>query len=123
MYSHLQKRVLKLQRRKSQRRLKKVKESSPEPSNVLFSYADAEERVAFNERYPEQTVLIGKQLPTESKRRLQELLRVNAYIFTWTYADTTRVPTMLVIDGKPFGTKHKLNEYNHIEPIEQNKEA
>ncbi|GKE61595.1 hypothetical protein Tco_1511962, partial [Tanacetum coccineum] len=83
--------VLKLQCWKSQRRLKKVKESSPEPSNVIF----------------------------KSKRRLQELLRVNANIFAWTYADMTRVPTTLVIDGNPFGTEHKLNEYNHIEPVEQ----
>ncbi|GKA43588.1 hypothetical protein Tco_0736312 [Tanacetum coccineum] len=46
-----------------------------------------------------------------------ELLQANADVFAWTYANITGVPRILVIDGKPFGTKHKLNEYKNIEPI------
>ncbi|GKA67736.1 reverse transcriptase domain-containing protein [Tanacetum coccineum] len=29
----------------------------------------------------------------------------------------------IMVDGKPFNTEHKLNEYNHIKPIKQNKRS
>nr|GEU72578.1 hypothetical protein [Tanacetum cinerariifolium] len=35
------------------------------------------------------------------------------------YADMTGIPRTIMIGGKPFNTKHKLNEYRHIKPIKQ----
>ncbi|GJS80839.1 reverse transcriptase domain-containing protein [Tanacetum coccineum] len=72
-------------------------------------------------RAPEQTVVIGKQLPTNFKRKLQDLMRSNVDVFTWTYTDMTRIPRTIMVEGKSFNTKHKLNEYKHIEPVKQKK--
>ncbi|GKF74403.1 hypothetical protein Tco_0220735, partial [Tanacetum coccineum] len=44
---------------------------------------------------------------------------VQHHVFVWTYADMTGVPRKPMIDGNRFGTEHKLNDYNHIEPIKQ----
>ncbi|GJV38128.1 hypothetical protein Tco_1410605 [Tanacetum coccineum] len=65
------------------------------------------------------TVVIGKQLPTSFKRKLQELLRANTDMFAWTYADMTGIPKTIMVGGQPFNIEHKLNEYKHIEPIKQ----
>ena len=35
----------------------------------------------------------------------------------------TGVPRSLIVDGKPFGTEHKLNEFKHIEPIKQKRRS
>ncbi|GKC75000.1 hypothetical protein Tco_1125774, partial [Tanacetum coccineum] len=37
-----------------------------------------------------------------------------------TQADMTGIPRTIMVEGKPFNTEHKLNEYNHIKPIKQN---
>ncbi|GKB69324.1 hypothetical protein Tco_0930736 [Tanacetum coccineum] len=82
---------------------------------------DAKERIIVNSKYPEQTVIIGKQLPTNFKERLQDLLRSNANVFAWTHADMTGIPRTIMVGGKPFNTKHKLNKYKHIKPVKQKK--
>ncbi|GJT69634.1 hypothetical protein Tco_1028920 [Tanacetum coccineum] len=82
---------------------------------------DTEEKIVVNDKYPEQMVTIGKQLPEHFKKELRNLLRANADIFAWTHADMTGIPRTIMVDGKPFNTKHKLNEYSHIKPIKQNK--
>ncbi|GJV59986.1 hypothetical protein Tco_1466086 [Tanacetum coccineum] len=98
---------------------KKIKESVLVAMKGMLSCTGAEERIVVNNQYLEQTVVIGKQLPTSFKRKLQELLRANADVFAWTYADMTGIPKTIMVDGQPFNTEHKLNEYKHIEPIEQ----
>lgn len=98
---------------------KKIKENPQEPPKVILSCGDAEERIVVNELHPEQTVVIGKQLPVTFKASLEKLLKDNKDIFAWTYSDMTGVPRSLMIDGKPFGTEHKLNEFKHIEPTKK----
>nr|GEW26449.1 reverse transcriptase domain-containing protein [Tanacetum cinerariifolium] len=78
---------------------------------------------AVNEKYPEQMVIIGKQLPDHFQKYLRNLLRANAEIFPWTDANMTGIPRAIMVDGKPFKTEHKLNEYSHIKPIKQNKRS
>ncbi|GJX05423.1 reverse transcriptase domain-containing protein [Tanacetum coccineum] len=70
-------------------------------------------------KYPEQTVAIGKQLPEHFKGRLQDLLMANADVFAWTHADMTWIPRTITVKGKPFTIEHKLNEYSHVKPIKQ----
>ncbi|GKE89790.1 hypothetical protein Tco_1567265 [Tanacetum coccineum] len=33
----------------------------------------------------------------------------------------TGIPRTIMVEGKPFNTEHKLNEYSHIKPINQKK--
>jgi hypothetical protein len=42
---------------------KKIKENPQEPPKAIMSCGDAEERIVINELHPEQTVVIGRQLP------------------------------------------------------------
>ncbi|GKF18637.1 reverse transcriptase domain-containing protein, partial [Tanacetum coccineum] len=76
-----------------------------------------------NSKYPEQTVTIGKQLLERFKERLRNLLRTNANVFVWTRADITGIPRTIMVNGKPFNTEHKLNEYSHIKPITQKRRS
>ncbi|GJU70452.1 hypothetical protein Tco_1256711 [Tanacetum coccineum] len=82
---------------------------------------NAEEKIIVNDKYPDQMVTIGKQLPEHFKKELQNLLKSNADVFTWTHADMTRIPRTIMVEGKPFNMEHKMNEYNHVKPIKQNK--
>nr|GEU96929.1 hypothetical protein [Tanacetum cinerariifolium] len=84
---------------------------------------DTEEKIIMNDKYPEQMVTIGKQLPQHFKKELRNLLRANADIFARTHADMTGILRTIMVYGKPFKTKHKLNEYSHIKPIKQNKQS
>ncbi|GKC08124.1 reverse transcriptase domain-containing protein [Tanacetum coccineum] len=59
----------------------------------FLSCVNAEEKIIVNDKYPDQT----------------------------THADMTGIPRTIMVKGKPFNTEHKLNEYNHIKPIKQNK--
>ena len=68
-------------------------------------------------------VVIRRQLPATFKTSLKQLLKDNKYIFAWTYSDMTGVLRSLMIDGKPFGTEHKLNEFKHIEPIKHKRRS
>ncbi|GJX19451.1 hypothetical protein Tco_0222128 [Tanacetum coccineum] len=61
--------------------LKKIKEASPPDIQGILSYTNAEERVIVNEKYQEQTIIIGKQLPENFKEKLRNLLKSNADVF------------------------------------------
>ncbi|GJT01370.1 reverse transcriptase domain-containing protein [Tanacetum coccineum] len=76
-----------------------------------------------NDKYPDQTVTIRNQLPEHFKKELQNLLKSNADVFAWTHADMTGILRTIMVEGKPFNTEHKLNEYIHVKPINQNKRA
>nr|GEU47474.1 hypothetical protein [Tanacetum cinerariifolium] len=100
---------------------KKLSEVSLKDINGILSCTDTEERIILNSEYPKQTVIIGKQLPTNFKERLQDLLRFNVNVFAWIYADMTGIPRTIIVGGKPFNTEHKLKEYKHIKPVKQKK--
>nr|GFB27148.1 hypothetical protein [Tanacetum cinerariifolium] len=100
---------------------KTIREVSFEDIKGILSYTDLEDKIIVNSKYPEHTVIIGKQLPANFKDRLQDLLRSNADVFAWTHADMTRIPRTIMVGGKPFNTKHKLNEYKHMKPVKQKK--
>ncbi|GKF36116.1 hypothetical protein Tco_0112874 [Tanacetum coccineum] len=87
----------------------------------VLSCVNTEEKVIVNDKYPDQTATIGKQLPERFKKELQNLLKSNADVFAWTYADMIGILRTIMVEGKPFNTEHKLNEYNHVKPIKQNK--
>ncbi|GKC38826.1 hypothetical protein Tco_1051210, partial [Tanacetum coccineum] len=56
---------------------KKLRETSTEVTKGVLSCTDAEERIIINDKYPKHMVIIGKQLPTNSKEKLRDLLRSN----------------------------------------------
>ncbi|GJX17099.1 retrotransposon protein, putative, ty3-gypsy subclass [Tanacetum coccineum] len=87
----------------------------------VLSCVNAKEKIIVYDKYPNQTVTIGKQLPEHFKKELQNLLKSNAYVFAWTHADMTGITRTIMVKGKPFNTEHKLNEYSHVKPIKQNK--
>nr|GEV67263.1 reverse transcriptase domain-containing protein [Tanacetum cinerariifolium] len=60
-----------------------------------------------------------KKLLEHFKEKLQDLLRTNADVFSWTHSDMTGIPRTIMIKGKPFKTEHNLNEYSHIKLIKQ----
>ncbi|GKA63269.1 hypothetical protein Tco_0762875 [Tanacetum coccineum] len=100
---------------------KKFKEARLEIMKGFLSYVEAEERIVVSDKYPDQTIVIKKQLPTSFKKKLQDLLRSNINVFAWIYADMMGIPRTIMVGGKPFNTEHKLNEYKHITPIKQKK--
>ncbi|GJX34378.1 reverse transcriptase domain-containing protein [Tanacetum coccineum] len=110
-------------------KIEECKEKSEEtikyPRNTegVLSCTNAEERIIVNSKFPEQTVTIGKQLPEHFKERLRNLLRTNMDVFAWTRADMTGIPKTITVNGKPFHTKHKLNEYSHIKLIKQKRQS
>ncbi|GJR08238.1 hypothetical protein Tco_0790890 [Tanacetum coccineum] len=87
----------------------------------VLSCVNAELKTIVNNKYPNQTVTIGKQLPEHFEKELQNLLNSNADVLVWTYADMTGILRTIMVEGKPFNTEHKLNEYSHVKPIKQNK--
>ncbi|GJV22497.1 hypothetical protein Tco_1371517 [Tanacetum coccineum] len=89
----------------------------------VLSCVNAKEKIIVNDQYPDQTVTIGKQLPEHFKKELQNLLKSNADVFTWAHADMTGIPRTIMVEGKPFNTEHKLNEYSHAKPIKQIKKG
>ncbi|GJV54898.1 hypothetical protein Tco_1455903 [Tanacetum coccineum] len=66
-------------------------------------------------------VTIEKQLPDHFKKEQQNLLKSNADVFAWTHADMPGIPRTIMVEGKPFNMEYKLNEYNHVKAIKQNK--
>ncbi|GJZ31934.1 hypothetical protein Tco_0576981, partial [Tanacetum coccineum] len=60
---------------------KKSKATCSEITKNVLSCEDAEERIIINTKYPEQTVGIGMQLPTNIKERLWKLLIANVDVF------------------------------------------
>ncbi|GKB35380.1 hypothetical protein Tco_0880322, partial [Tanacetum coccineum] len=67
--------------------MQKVREIPLASEKGVFSCTTAKEKVVVNNKYPEQTVAIGKQLPKHFKGRLRDLLRANAYVFALTHDD------------------------------------
>ncbi|GJY68653.1 hypothetical protein Tco_0471635 [Tanacetum coccineum] len=102
------------------KRAKKIPATSKEK---VLSCVNAEEKIIMNNKYPDQTVTIEKQLPDHFKKELQNLLKLNAAVFAWIHADMTGIPRTIMVEGKPFNTEHKLNEYSHYKPIKQNKKG
>ncbi|GJX77665.1 hypothetical protein Tco_0324476 [Tanacetum coccineum] len=60
---------------------KKVNKTIPKVMKDVPNCVHAEERIVINYKYPEQIVVIRKQLPASFKRKLQDLLRSNADVF------------------------------------------
>nr|GEW80725.1 reverse transcriptase domain-containing protein [Tanacetum cinerariifolium] len=89
---------------------------------VATNGAPNDHREGFN-RYTGQTMAIGKKLPTNVKRKLQDLVRSNTDIFTWTYANMIWISKTIVVEGKPFNTEHGLNKHKHMEPVKQKKRS
>ncbi|GJV30802.1 reverse transcriptase domain-containing protein [Tanacetum coccineum] len=90
---------------------------------IILSCTDTEERVVINDKYPEQMITIGRQLPTRIKIRLRDLLKKYVDVFAWTSAHITGVPRILMIRGETFNTEHWINVFNHAEPIKQKKRS
>nr|XP_043637874.1 uncharacterized protein LOC122608865 [Erigeron canadensis] len=81
------------------------------------------EKIFINNKYPDQHIMIGKQLPTDYKRKLKEVLERNKDVFAWEPADMTGVPRELKISGEVFDTQHHLNARPHMEPIKQKRRS
>ncbi|GKC32456.1 reverse transcriptase domain-containing protein [Tanacetum coccineum] len=88
---------------------------------IILSFIDTEERVVINDKYLKQKITIGRQLPTRIKIRLRDLLKRYIDVFAWTSAHITGVPRVLMIEGETFNTEHRINIFNHAEPIKQKK--
>ncbi|GJW19824.1 hypothetical protein Tco_0027260 [Tanacetum coccineum] len=108
----------------------KPKEEEDGPTNKyqgneenVLSCIDTEERVVINDKYPEQKITIGRQLPTRIKIRLRDLLKRYTDVFAWTSTHITGVPRVLMIGGETFNTEHRINVFNHAEPVKQKKRS
>ncbi|GJW70480.1 hypothetical protein Tco_0127397 [Tanacetum coccineum] len=53
--------------------MEKLKETFPEATEDVLSCVDVEEMVVVNDKYLEQTIIIGKQLSASLKKKLQDL--------------------------------------------------
>ncbi|GJZ76883.1 reverse transcriptase domain-containing protein [Tanacetum coccineum] len=100
------------------RRARKIPTTSKER---VLNCINVEEKIIINDKYLDQTVTIGKQLPDHFKKVLQNLLKSNADVFVWTHFDMTGIPRTIMVERKPFNTEHKMNKYSHIKGIKQNK--
>nr|XP_043630583.1 uncharacterized protein LOC122601917 [Erigeron canadensis] len=70
-----------------------------------------------------QSISIGKQLPTEVKKQLKDMLRLNKDAFAWAPSDMTGVPRQLKFGDEVFDTQHRLNVRPHVEPIKQKRRS
>jgi hypothetical protein len=70
----------------------------------IMERMEAEEQIVINHSYPEQKVMIGKQLPTTFKKKLEKLLKAYKDVFAWKYSDITGVPKTLIIKNKSLNT-------------------
>nr|GFA12725.1 hypothetical protein [Tanacetum cinerariifolium] len=77
-------------------------EEHQEEVKGILSCVDTEERIVVNDQYPEQTITIGRQLPTKTKIRLQDLLRTYVDVFVWTTAHMKGDPRIVTIGGETF---------------------
>ncbi|GJR43955.1 reverse transcriptase domain-containing protein [Tanacetum coccineum] len=108
---------------KVRERLKKIKEASLPDIQGILNCTNAEERVIINDKHPEQTVMIEKQLPKNFKEKLRNLLKSDTSVFAWTHSDMTGIPRTIMVGGKPFNIEHKLNEYSYIKPVKQKRRS
>ncbi|GJZ66102.1 hypothetical protein Tco_0622798 [Tanacetum coccineum] len=109
------------QDKRRREQVKILKESLSEAPLEVSECVNPEEKVIANHRYPEQTVTIRRQLPTQFKQKLVKLLRSNAYIFAWEYSDMTGIPRTLKIGSEIFITENKLNKDKKTTPVQQKK--
>ncbi|GJS48884.1 reverse transcriptase domain-containing protein [Tanacetum coccineum] len=91
---------------KAREETKKARRTVTISKERIPSYDDTGEKIIVNDKYPEQMVTIGKQLPEHFKKELRNLLRANADIFAWTHADMTCMDTC----------RHDRNSENHHGP-------
>nr|GEX63253.1 hypothetical protein [Tanacetum cinerariifolium] len=108
----------------------KPKEEEDVPTNKyqgneknVLSCIDTEERMVIHDKHPEHKITIGRQLPTRIKIRLHDLLKRYIDVFTWTSTHITGVPRVLMIGGEAFNTEHRINVFNHVEPVKQKKRS
>ncbi|GJX94294.1 reverse transcriptase domain-containing protein [Tanacetum coccineum] len=108
----------------------KPKEEEDGPTNKyqgnkenVLSCIDIKEKMVINDKYPEQKITIGRQLPTRIKIRLCDLLKRYIDVFAWTSAHITGVLRVLMIGGKTFNTEHWINVFTHAEPVKQKKRS
>ncbi|GKE11833.1 hypothetical protein Tco_1415384 [Tanacetum coccineum] len=71
--------------------------------------------VLINPAYPEQLVMIGKDLSPEGSTQLKNLLKKNKVIFAWEPSDMTGVPKRII--------KHSLNANPSVKPISQKRKV
>ncbi|GKC32016.1 hypothetical protein Tco_1039310 [Tanacetum coccineum] len=65
----------------------------------VLSCVNSEEKIIINDKYPDQTVTIEKQLPEHFKKELQNLLKLKADVFAWTHTDMTGIPRTIMVEG------------------------
>ncbi|GJX49237.1 hypothetical protein Tco_0276082 [Tanacetum coccineum] len=87
---------------------KKLKEASPMVAKGILSCVDVEERIVFKDKYPEQIIIIVKQMATRVKQKLKDLLRSNADVFAWTYVDIKKI--IIIVKQMPTRVKQKLHD-------------
>jgi hypothetical protein len=68
-----------------------------------------------NDKFPEQTIKIGAQLPEKWKTALKELLMRNVGVFAWQHSNMQGIPRSKV--------EHHLNTYKWLEPVKQKKRS
>ncbi|GKC77635.1 hypothetical protein Tco_1128409, partial [Tanacetum coccineum] len=78
------------------KRAKKIPATSKER---ILSCANTEEQIIVIDKYLDQMVTIGKQLPNHFKKELQSLLKSNADIFAWTHANMTGILRSIMVEG------------------------
>ncbi|GKB33499.1 hypothetical protein Tco_0872900 [Tanacetum coccineum] len=108
---------------KAREEQKKLKGTPQKATKDILSCVDTKERIVVNEEYSEQTIVIGRQLPTSFKMKLHGLLRANTDVFAWTYAHMKGIPRTIMVGGEPFNIVHRLNEFKHIELVKQKKRS
>nr|GEZ70457.1 hypothetical protein [Tanacetum cinerariifolium] len=97
--------------------------TSKEGMKDILSCVDVEKRIIINNQYLEQIIAIGRQLSTNTKIKLQDLLKANADFFAWTTAYLTGVSKTIMVRGEPFNTEHIMNEFKHIDLLKQKKRS
>nr|GEY93993.1 retrotransposon protein, putative, Ty3-gypsy subclass [Tanacetum cinerariifolium] len=82
-------RIFNPQTQQNRRGTEEGKENILEVMENVLSCVDAKERIIVNDKHPEQIVVIGKQILTSFKKKLQDLIRSNADVYARTYANMT----------------------------------
>ncbi|GJT98258.1 hypothetical protein Tco_1093776 [Tanacetum coccineum] len=73
------------------------------------------EKVVIHDGYPDHTITIGRNLTTECRTGLMEILCKYIDAFAWTLVDMTGIPRLIA--------QHELKTYPHIEPRVQRKRS
>ncbi|GJW38715.1 hypothetical protein Tco_0064560 [Tanacetum coccineum] len=62
------------------------------PRAIMSECVSPQEKVVINPKYPEQTVVIRRQLPMQFKKQLIKLQRDNVDVFMWKYSYLAGIP-------------------------------